>query len=130
MSLARLNEKLNELVDGHDSWQMIILELRRIESSLGQDGMELEMSWPDLKLMLEPLYETQEEDWQSDFLIDVGRLDKAVEGLNPARMKRTFRRIDRRSGERFYKLDIDLRRLCEDLRRVGQPLASVLDVLG
>ena len=129
LSIARLNEKLNELVDGHDSWQMIILELRRIGSSLDQDGMELEMSWPDLRLMLEPLYEAQKEEWQVDFLSDVGRLDTAVADLNPARMKRAFRRIDRRSGERFYKLDIDLRRLCEDLRRVAQPLASILDIL-
>ena len=80
-------------------------------------------------LMLEPLFESGEENWQNDFKTDVERLDKAVEDANPARMKRIFRRLDRRSGERFYKLDIDLRRLCEDLRQVGQPLASILDIL-
>ncbi|MCB0034406.1 MAG: hypothetical protein KDE51_10320 [Anaerolineales bacterium] len=128
-ALSQLNVNLDKMVEGHDDWQAIILELRRIDNSLESDPLELEMSWPDLRPMIEALYEGVEEEWATTLDEDVERLGEAVAGANPARMKRFFRRLERRASDRFYRIDIDLRRLCEDLRRVGEPLATVLSIL-
>lgn len=130
-ALSQLNVNLEKMVEGHDDWQALILELRRIENSMEIDPLELEMSWPDLRPMLVTLYEDalEEEEWAISLNDDVERLGEAVAGGNPARMKRFFRRLERRASDRFYRIDIDLRRLCEDLRRVGQPLAGILAMI-
>lgn len=128
-ALSQLNVNLDKMIEGHDDWQAIILELRRIENSLESDPLELEMSWPHLRPMIEALYAGVNEEWAITLNDDVERLGEAVAGANPARMKRFFRRLERRASDRFYRIDIDLRRLCEDLRRVGEPLATILSIL-
>jgi len=104
LSLSRLHEQLEGLVEGHDNWQMIMVELRLVETEIEQDPTVLEFSWPDIKMLLQPLYESKTEDWQSELKRDVDRLDKAVADENPARMKQMFRRLDRRAGDRFVKV--------------------------
>lgn len=128
-SLAKLSSQLDALIRGHDGWQAVIVELRRIDSSMAADPLELELSWPDLKKMIEKLYENSTESWVNELKEDINQLDQAITGVNPALMKRFFRRLDSRAGNRFYRVDLDLRRLCEDLRRVGQPLATILQIL-
>lgn len=131
-SLAKLDNNLTELVKAHDDWQAIMLEFRRIESSLVGDAeaMELKMSWPYLLPQLEPLYKTAAtEEWSTALDEDCVRLGEAIAGNNPVRMNRFFHRLEQRCRNRFYVIDVDLRRLCEDLRRVGQPLAVILKLL-
>lgn len=128
-ALSQLNANLDKLIEEHDDWQAIVLELRRIDNSLDNDPFELEMSWPDLRPLIEALYEGVKDEWAVTLNEDVERLGEAVAGANPARMKRYFRRLERRASDRFYRIDIDLRRLCEDLRRVGAPLATILSIL-
>jgi hypothetical protein len=68
--------------------------------------------------------------WVADFMTDVTRLDEELQkGENPARIRRQFNRLDSQAGKRFYLVDIELRRLCEDLRRVGQPLVTILRMI-
>ncbi len=136
MALSRLRGHLEALITAHDDWQAVMLELNRVNRVIAQDLFELEMSWPDIKMMLEELLPTSDDDedtavsWVPDFIKDINRLDEEVRKAdNPARIRRSFSRLDSQAGKRFYLIDIDLRRLCEDLRRVGNPLATILKII-
>jgi hypothetical protein len=124
--LEELNCRLNNLVDGHDYWQGIDLELRRIEANLELNIEELIMSWPDLELRTIILFEEAQDEWTKAFAKESNNLSVAVSERNPVKMKRYFRMYRRRANERFYQVDITLRRLCEELRKVGEPLAVIL----
>ena len=94
------------------------------------DTMELEMSWPSLRDMAEPLYDGGGEQWAESVRRDAEALGDALEEGNPARIKRYFWRYRRQAGDRFYKVDVDLKNLCEEMRQVGGLLAGVLDMIG
>jgi len=129
-ALISLNHRLTVLVDDHDKWQVVDLELRRIEANMEQYMVELEMSWPDLKAMAEPLYSGCTDEWATSFSKYSADLDNAIAAGNPAQIKRCFRRYRRQAGACLYRVDVDLKRLCEDLREVGEPLASVMKMIG
>ena len=125
-ALVGLNHNLTALVDDHDRWQVIDVELRRIEASIEHDTIELEMSWPDLKSTAEPLYTDFLDEWAAFLRQDSERLDSALATQNPARIKRHFRRYRRQVGSRFHRVDVDLKRLCTELRTIGEPMAAVM----
>lgn len=129
-ALAGLDSQLGGLVSEHDSWQVVDLELRRIEAGMRHDTMELEMSWPSLQDMTEPLYDRGGEQWSKSVRRDAQALSSALEEGNPARIHRYFWRYRRQAGDRFYKVDVDLKNLCEEMRQLGRLLSGVLDVLG
>jgi len=127
--LSDLNQRLTALVIGHDYWQELDLELRRIEANFDQDLIELEMSWPDLKERTGVLFDTEADAWTIAFQQDGQNLDEALSAKNPVKIKRYFRLYRRRASDRFYQVDVTLKRLCEELREVGGPLASVLRMI-
>lgn len=129
-ALIDLNHRLSICVDSHDKWQMVDLELRRIEANIKQDLMELEMSWPDLKTMTEPLHSGCGEEWAISFNEYSNDLDSAIAAENPAKIRRSFRRYRRQAGACFYRVDVNLKMLCDDLRTVGEPLALVIKMIG
>jgi len=128
-ALANLEHRLTVLVRTHNDWQELDLELRRIEANLKQDIFELEMSWLDLKAMAESLCNSSIDEWALSFKKDSENLDSAITSQNPAKVKQYFRSYRRRAGERFYRVDVELKRLCGNLRIVGEPLASVLRII-
>jgi hypothetical protein len=128
-ALVSLSHGLATLVDEHDRWQAIDLELRRVEANMGQDITELAISWPDLKAMTEPLCSGSADEWITSFRKDSDNLDRAIAYQNPTRIKRCFRRYRRQAGLRFHRVDVALKSLCDDLRKVGEPLASVMRLI-
>jgi hypothetical protein len=128
-ALADLNTNLSALVGSHDRWQAVDLELRRIETALDQDLSELELSWPDLKVMAEPLYADNSAPWAVALVGDAGKLEAALPAADPNKIKQAFRRYRRQVGERFYRVDVELKRTCDDLRQIVGPLASVLRMI-
>lgn len=128
-ALSGLNATLATLVDSHDKWQAIDLELRRIETTLDQDITELELSWPDLKEMLEPLCAAAAAPWAAALLADGERLEAALAAADSSKIKQFFRRYRRQAGDRFYRVDVELKRTCDDLRAIVEPLASVLRII-
>jgi hypothetical protein len=128
-SLSVLNAALAALVDSHDKWQAIDLELRRIETTLDQDPAELELSWPDLKEMVEPLCADASLPWAAALLADGARLEAVLAAGDAGKIKQSFRRYRRQAGDRFYRVDVDLKRTCDDLRTIVAPLASVLRMI-
>jgi hypothetical protein len=129
VTLASLSHNLTTLVDDHDQWQAVDVELRRIAGNMRQDAVELKMSWPDLQAMFEPLYNSSSSEWVASFKRDSDQLDSAIATENPARIRRYFRRCRGQVGVGFHRVDLDLKRLCEDLRRVGEPLTSVMRMI-
>ena len=60
---------------------------------------------------------------------DAGKLESVLAAGEPNRIKQAFRRYRRQVGERFYRVDVELKRTCDDLRQIVGPLASVLRMI-
>jgi hypothetical protein len=125
-ALAGLSQSLGKLVHDHDSWQALDCELRRIEANLEKDMGELEWAWPEFKTKTVLLYGSSLEDWAKSLKADGEKLDAAIVVQDRARVKQHFRSYYRRAADRFYRVDMSLKGVCEDFRKVGEPLASVL----
>jgi hypothetical protein len=128
-ALRQLDRGLMALVDDHDRWQALDLELRRIEGTLEHDLFDLEMSWPDVKAGAERLYVNVTDEWAQALHKESRGLDEALAANNPLKVKRGFRNFQRRVSERFFQIDVNLKALCGDLRQIGTPLASVLEMI-
>lgn len=128
-ALGDLDKGLTALVVEHDHWQEIDVELRRVENSMQNDLMELELSWPDLKLKAESLYAACPAEEATGFRTESQHLEEALAASNPPQVKRFFRSYRRRAGHRFYRVDGNLKDLCDRLREVAGPLASVLKMM-
>ena len=127
--LEALNQRLSALVIGHDYWQSFDREMRRIEATLAQDLIELEMSWPYLQDQAGGLIDPEADAWTIAFQKDSQNLDAALEAQHPGKIRRYFRLYRKRASQRFFQVDMTLKRLCEELREVGGPLASVLRMM-
>ncbi|MBP7692142.1 MAG: hypothetical protein KA764_09510 [Anaerolineales bacterium] len=124
-AMGYLDAELTRQVSQHDQWQLIDQELRLLDSAVDRgDTAELELSWADLKAKAGLLY-AGPATWAAGLRKDSAALDEALSAANPPKMKRAYRAYRRRAGERFFRVDVDLRELCEHLREVGAPLASV-----
>lgn len=128
-ALQDLAGRLDRLVTAHDNWQALDVELRRIETQIGQNLGELQASWPYLKEDAAPLYQEQAEAWAAELSKDAANLDQQLAGNNPASQRAAFRSFRRRVGVRFYIVDRSLKDLCEELRKVSGPLAEVRRML-
>ena len=128
-ALRKLDCTLSELVDCHDHWQALDVELRRIEATLDHDLLELEMSWLDIKPKAEALYSLCIDDWAMALQKEGNALDDALGNNNPAKIRRCFRSFQRRATDHFFRVDVDLKTMCSNLRQIGMPLASVLRMM-
>ena len=128
-ALGNLGDHLVRLVEDHDRWQAIDLELRRIETAMNHDLGEVKSSWPELQAKVEPLCQQSGAAWVERIRRDGRDLDIALASANPAQIRQCFLRYRRRVGNRFYQVDADLKSLCHELRYVGQPLTSTFILL-
>ena len=93
------------------------------------DTEELEASWPELRALAATLHRDQSEPWAIRFRESIERLDQAIAGGNPTTIRLRFREFSREASYRFYRVDRALKEQCEDLSRIGEPLAAVLETL-
>ncbi|MBD1854484.1 MULTISPECIES: toll/interleukin-1 receptor domain-containing protein [Leptolyngbya] len=128
-ALAELDSRLTALIIAHDYLQEMDLDLRRIEANLDLDLTELELSWSDLRSKTEMLFENQIDDWAVSFKQDCQNLNSALLEKNPAKIRRCFWSYQRQARHSFYKVDVTLKRLCDELRKVGEPLTAILRIL-
>ena len=127
--LRTLNVRLSRLVDDHDNWQAVERMLSRVEEVMLYDPGELELSWEDLQLRIKPLCPDETLDWVKSLREDSANITSALGEKNPAKARRYFQRFRQRAGNQFYQVDSELRTLCDELRKLGEPLASVLKIL-
>ena len=127
--LDNLGRSLQVQVDDHDHWQGVDVELRRIEAQIEPDLTELQMSWPDLKAIAAPLYQSQADEWAVAMSKEAEALDEALAADNPVKTRRAFRNYRNRAGHHFFQVDTELRKLCGELRPIGEPLTLVLRLI-
>ena len=127
-ALDKLDKALSGLVEEHDRWQTLDVELRLIEASVSRDPDQLEMAWPDVKQKTEPLYISSTAPWARALKQESDTVDEALSSNNPVNIRRGFRNYQRRANNRFYQVDLELKELCGNLRQIGTPLASVLEM--
>lgn len=128
-ALVQRGLALRDLVNEHDAWQTIDRELRRIEASLDHDTVELEMSWTYVKAKVERLCGTGSDEWIVALRNDCTRLEGALTSPELSRIKPLFLRFHRQAGNRFYRVDTNLKRLCDSLREFRDPLTELQRVV-
>jgi hypothetical protein len=128
-ALSKLEGTLNDLVEEHDLWQNLEVELRLMETLLDRDLDQFCADWPDIKQKAETLYAASTDDWANALREDSKTLDEGACSADPAKVRRGFRNFQRRVANRFYQVDIELKTLCGNLRQIGVPLASVLEMI-
>lgn len=129
LDLEQLEKSLAWQIQTHDRWQEIDIELHRIEGDIEGDLEELELSWKDIRGMIEGQLDALDEAKVASFCKNAERLEQALQTQNPAKISRYFRLIRRDASQHFDWIDANLKRLCTELRRVGEPLNSVLELL-
>jgi hypothetical protein len=127
--LDSLNRKLTPLIEQHDHWQSVDLELQRIEDNMSQGTAELEKTWPYLRPQAAPLYRDNSADWAARLRDNEDELDTAIAAQNPAKMRRHFGRYHTRARHRFHEVDKQLKALCDELSQVGEALDLLVECL-
>jgi hypothetical protein len=122
----KMSAGLELLLKEHDLWQIVDGEIRRVDSLIERDLMELEMSWDDIKQRTSPLYTGIEAEWAVMIQTTITTLDEALPAGNPPRTRRAFKAFRREANSRFYQVDHDLKTLCGSLRQIGGPLNAIL----
>ncbi|MEA5447557.1 hypothetical protein VB780_03180 [Leptolyngbya sp. CCNP1308] len=128
-ALADLANRLAVLVVSHDYWQAIDIDLRLIETTIGYSFMELEVAWPDLKARVKPFFDEHQDDWTTWFQSHTQNLESAMREDNPARIRSCFHLYRSQALNRFYRVDTNLKLLFDELSKVGEHLAGVLNAL-
>jgi len=129
VAFGELDRHLSLLVNAHDHWQKLDIELRRIEAFIDRDISELELSWPDVKLMAVHLYIDRPDEWAKALKKEGEILGETLNSSNPARLRECFRRYQRRVIQRFYQVDVELKLFSGQMRQIGIPLAFVLELI-
>lgn len=128
-SLEGINNTLLALILEHDVWQEVDVELRPLEATIGQGLTDLKSCWPDLKGMTIPQCSDTNKEWARSIIEDVNKLDAALEEDDPVKIRQYFGRYRARIRRRFYEVDNRLKKLCDELDNVGEPLAVVLEMI-
>ncbi len=131
ISLDKLDDDLKILVKSHDNWQRIDSQLRRIETVIKstEDLFELEMSWEGLKAEVAEQCQDSQGSWAISLQKEAARLDEAIAAQNTSKVRQYFSSYRNRASQGFYKIDLELRNFCGNLREVGNPLAYLLRML-
>jgi hypothetical protein len=127
--LEALHTALLALIEEHDLWQQVDNRLHLIESDLDDELAFLGDSWDEVRAIAAPLYVKRLEPWAEVIRSLDDKLRAAIAQKNPAQTKSNFRLCRGRASDRFYRVDVTLKRSCDNLRKIGEPLAAVLDIL-
>lgn len=125
-ALSTISQAFSQLLVEHDAWQTIERDMRRIEISLRQDTLELEVFWDDLKAKVTRLCQGCVAEWAESLRADQQRLENALKAHEAQLITEAFLRYRRQAGDRFFRVDTDLKRQCDRLREFDDPFANLL----
>lgn len=127
-SLTELQASVTALVTEHDRWQALDLDLRRIQQNLKSDVMELELSWERVAIMLAPLC-AADEPWAASMRATSEIVAASIVAHDEGKERQAFHRLYAQCADRFYRVDTTLKRVCESLRAVAEPLTTLLALI-
>lgn len=128
-SLESLNASLAALVNEHDGWQRVDVELRLIEDSLQTDLGEFASLWPFLSEVVGPLVSGRDEAWAESLRRDGEMLQSALDANDSQGARRYFRNYRARASRRFFQVDTELLELCRALQRSMEPVFGLLGII-
>jgi hypothetical protein len=128
-ALGDLAVNLGSLVDQHDRWQMLDVDLRPLAGGQQPPVEELTYAWAAIRDQLTALTAHTTDDWASVLLRQARAFDDVLASGEQARLRPALRRVNRLVTDRFYRVDLLLKRQCDELRKVCDPLAAVLRIL-
>jgi tetratricopeptide (TPR) repeat protein len=128
--LVDLTIQLKATVKKHDQWQQIDNELRRIDGAMTSDDIsELEISWLNIKLLtgLQPM--SKVDSTFESMMVTQSFLDDMLIHRNVSAVIRCFDTYRKQAEYIFHKVDQELKNLCDNLMKIGEPLASIMQLL-
>jgi hypothetical protein len=128
-AFTTLNEALTILIATHNTWQHVDDDLHIAHGSLDYDVIDLLLLWPDVTQRTMALCEAYNDTWLATLQTLGNNLSHALQTSNLAQVKICFHRYRRETSSRFYQVDVDLKRLCDQLQLLGEPLAAVLRMM-
>ena len=121
-----LENRLQELVRDHNAWQELDDEMRRIGPSVTQGIDELLDAWFDLEPMTNGLVNGRSDEWAIRLAEIVVELGKSLEEGMAIKVRRSFNQYRTQVGRQFRQVDKELLLLCDDLKRIGEPIDLML----
>ncbi len=128
-AVGELADTVTALIDEHDAWQRIDDELRRVDASVAFDTTDLQVSWPELRAYTTERCDGRAEEWAVRLQETTAKLDDALAAGDAMRTRQIFRQYRSRVDNKFYRVDLELKQLCDELRRIGEPLAALAEIL-
>jgi hypothetical protein len=128
-ALSQIEQTLAQLIDEHDTWQEIDLELNRVEENLEQHLQELSWLWPDLKTRVAGLCEGRSDRWTQDLRQAEEKLNRTLTAYDRTTTVVAFRGYRRQISLCFFQADKKLKQLCRTLRQIDGPLNTVTSVM-
>jgi hypothetical protein len=129
IALEQLGQSLAKLIEEHDVWQRIDLDLHLIENNLEQQLDQLGWMWPDLQAKIGVLCGSRSDRWTESLRQAAAKLEEALARQTSSGIITAFRPFRSQAAKCFYQADKQLKELCESLRRVDGPLNSVLSIV-
>ncbi len=134
-ALTRLDGRLQLLLSQHVAWQTIDTYLRTLlDSGLGarleREAELLAEDWRDLiRDKAEALTRDRQDGLSKRLREHAATVEAALSHKKSADLERALELYRHCVGLLFYGVDADLKRACDDLRKVGEPLEAILGVL-
>ena len=124
-SIDVLQKNLIICVNEHDEWQKADVELRWIEAQSIQCFLESEVAWQNLNRIISPLCNGTYR-WAEQLSGYARDLEVAIAQRDILEIEKNFQSYRWLAGDRFYKVDLKLKKLCENLLSVSEQLALIL----
>ena len=142
-ALMRLEQELTNLSNEHNAWQDLDRELHMFEGCLRQDTSDIEVFWESLNEKMKLLcFERQNPDKQSglahniipekrrkDLTKNSDALTQAIKSGKLEDIKKYFKQYRRVMSYCFDSIDETLKKQCENLNQISEPLDAVIGVL-
>jgi len=127
--LGVLDAELKATVSNHRAWQAVDNNLRLVEGALNEEIEEIEKSWRILETKLTLACDGATDDWAKDIEEARSLLQDAIAKRSFSSIFDCFKELQTLAIDRFYKVDKEMKDLCEKLRPLGDELKAILEVM-
>ncbi len=123
--LGRLDESLSQARLRHREWQRVENGLQMLEVTLGQPWEEVARAWQVVSTRIAKLWVVGEA-WSEQLQASGKLLQQAIDARNESETVVFFSGFRTFATDRFYQVDKDLKRLCDQIAPIGRDLDQVV----